>query len=103
MPLIHGALPYPWLFLIPHAYLQSLKVGPCRCLPQPHRTCINGVSVMLCLLVKTMCGRTPLTMPHADPEEGTGVRTAPWKITNSIVLYRNMQLDPLPLGKVGPP
>ena len=59
---------------------------------------------MLCLLAKTMCGRTQLTMPRADPEEGAGVRTpAPWKITNSIGLYRDMQLDPLPLGKVGPP
>ena len=59
---------------------------------------------MLCLLAKTMCGRTQLTMPRADPEEGAGVQTpAPWKITNSIGLYRNMQLDPLPLGKVGPP
>ena len=59
---------------------------------------------MLCLLAKTMSGRTQLTMPRADPEEGAGVRTpAPWKITNSIGLYRNMQLEPLPLGKVGPP
>ena len=69
-----------------------------------HRTCINGVSVLLSLLAKTMCGRTQLTMPLADPEEGAGVRTpAPWKITNSIGLYRNIQLDPLHLGKVGPP
>ena len=59
---------------------------------------------MLCLLAKTMCGRTQLTVLSADPEEGAGVRTpAPWKITNSIGLYRNMQLDPLPLGKVGRP
>ena len=59
---------------------------------------------MLYLLAKTMCGRTQLTMPRADPKEGAGVRTpAPWKITNSIGLYRNMQLDTLPLGKVGPP
>ena len=59
---------------------------------------------MLCLLAKTMCGRTQLTMPSADLEEGAGVRTpALWKISNSIGLYRNMQLDPLPLGKVGPP
>ena len=43
-------------------------------------------------------------MPRADPEEGAVVRTpAPWKITNSIGLYRNMQLDPLSLEKVGPP
>ena len=56
---------------------------------------------MLSLLAKTMCGRTQLTMPRADPEEGAGVRTpAPWKITSSIGLYRNMQLDPLHLGKV---
>ena len=27
----------------------------------------------------------------------------PWKITNSIGLYRNMQLDPLHLGKVERP
>ena len=60
---------------------------------------------MVCLLAKTMCGRTQLTMPRADPEEGTGVRTpAPWKITHSIGLYRIMQFDPPPtLGKVGPP
>ena len=56
---------------------------------------------MLCLLAKTMCGRTQLTMPRSDPEEGAVVRTpAPWKITNSIGLYRNMQLDPLPLEKL---
>ena len=55
---------------------------------------------MLSLLAKTMCRRTQLTMP----EEVAGVRTpAPWKITNSIGLYRNMQLDPLHLGKVEPP
>ena len=43
------------------------------------------------------------TMPRADPEEGAGVRTpALWKITNSVCLYTNMQLDPLLLGKVGP-
>ena len=59
---------------------------------------------MLSLLAKTMCGRTQLTMPRADPEEGAEVRTpAPWKITNSIGLYGNRQLDPLHLGKVGPP
>ena len=58
---------------------------------------------MLSLLAKTMCRRTQLTMPRADPEEVAGVRTqAPWKITNSIGLYRNMQLDPLHLGKVEP-
>ena len=56
---------------------------------------------MLCLLAKTMCGRTQLTIPPADPEEGAGV-PAPRKTTNSIGLYRNMQMDPLPLGKVGP-
>ena len=39
-------------------------------------------------------------MPRADPETGAVVRNpAPWKITNSIGLYRNMQLDPLPLEK----
>ena len=59
---------------------------------------------MLSLLAKTMCRRTQLTMPRADPEKVAGVRTpAPWKITNSIGLYRNMQLDPLHLGKVEPP
>ena len=59
---------------------------------------------MLSLLAKTMCRRTQLTMPRADPEEVAGVRIpAPWKITNSIGLYRNMQLDPLHLGKVEPP
>ena len=56
---------------------------------------------MLSLLAKTMCGRTQLTMPRA---EVAGIRTpAPWKITHSIGLYRNMQLDPLHPGKVGPP
>ena len=59
---------------------------------------------MLSLLAKTMCRRTQLTMARADPEEVAGVRTpAPWKITNSIGLYRNMQLDPLHPGKVEPP
>ena len=58
---------------------------------------------MLCLLAKTMCWRTKLTMPRANPEEGEGVRTpAPWKITNAIGLYRNMQLDPSPLEKFDP-
>ena len=58
---------------------------------------------MLSLLAKTMCGRTQLMMPRADPEEGAEVRTpAPWKITNSIGLYRNRQLDPLHLGKLDP-
>ena len=56
---------------------------------------------MLSLLAKKMCRRTQLTMPRADQEEVAGVRTpAPWKITNSIGLYRNMQLDPL--QKVNP-
>ena len=59
---------------------------------------------MLCLLLKTMCRRTQLTMPRADPEEVAGVRTpAPCKITNSIGLFRTMQLNPLHLGKVEPP
>ena len=59
---------------------------------------------MLSLLAKTMCRRTQLTMPLVDPEEVAGVRTpAPWKITNSIGLYRTMQFDPLHLGKVEPP
>ena len=58
----------------------------------------------LSLLAKTMCRRTLLTMPRADPEEVAGVRTpAPWKITNSIGLYRNMKLDPLHQEKVEPP
>ena len=58
---------------------------------------------MLSLLAKTMCGRTQLTMSRVDPEEVAGVRTpAPWKITNSIGLYRNMQLDPLHLEKLDP-
>ena len=34
---------------------------------------------------------------------GAGVRTpAPWKITSSIGLYRNMQLDPSPWEKLDP-
>ena len=91
------------IFWYPKRISNHLTVGPCRCLPQPHRTCINGVSVMVCLLAKTMCGRTQLTMPSADPEEGTGVRTpAPWKITNSIGLYRIMQFDPSSWEKLDP-
>ena len=67
---------------------------------KPHRTCINGVSVMLCLLAKTMCGRTHLMMPRADPEEWAGVRTpAPWKITDSIGLYKKYAIGALPPGK----
>ena len=60
---------------------------------------------MLCLVAKTMmCGRTQLTMPRAAPEEGAGdPDPIPCKITSSVGLYRNMQLDPHPLGKVGPP
>ena len=58
---------------------------------------------MLSLLAKTMCGRTQLTMPRADPEEVAGVRTpAPCKIKNSIGLYRNMQLDPSTWEKLDP-
>ena len=92
------------IFGYPKSISNHLTVGSCRCLPQPHRTCINGVSDILGLLAKTMCERTQLTMPRAEPEKGAGVQTpAPWKITNSIGLYRNMQLDPLHLGKVGPP
>ena len=34
---------------------------------------------------------------------GRGSGPHPRKITSSIGLYRNMQLDPNPLGKVGPP
>ena len=42
-------------------------------------------------------------MSRADPEEGAGVRTpASWKITNSIGLYRNMQLDPSTWEKLDP-
>ena len=55
---------------------------------------------MLCLLAKTMCGRIQLTMTRAYPGEGAGVLTpAPWKITNTKGLYRNMQLDPPPPWK----
>ena len=48
------------------------------------------------------------TNPVNDAKRGSrgGGRNpdpSPWKITNSIGLYRNMQLDPLPLGKVGTP
>ena len=58
---------------------------------------------MLCLMAKTMCGRTQLTMTRADQEEGAGVRTpASWKIINSIGLYRNMQLDPSSWEKLDP-
>ena len=59
---------------------------------------------MLFLVAKTMCGRTQLTMPCAAPEEGAGgPDPIPCTITTTIGLYRNMQLDPHPLGKVGPP
>ena len=55
---------------------------------------------MLCLLAKTMCGRTQLTVPHADTEAGgRGPDPCPWKITSSIRLYRNMQWEPQPLKK----
>ena len=58
---------------------------------------------MLCLLAKTMCARTQLTMPRADPEEGgRGPDPSPLEITNSIGLYRNMQLDPSPWEKLDP-
>ena len=58
---------------------------------------------MLCLLAKTMCGGTQLTMPRADPEEGYGFGPQPpWNITNSIGLHRNMQWDPSPLEKLDP-
>ena len=60
---------------------------------------------MLSPLAKTMCGRTKITMPRADPEEVAGVRTPappPCKITNSIGLYRNMQLDPSTWEKLDP-
>ena len=82
-----------------HGIFDTLSVSPghCCCLPQPHRTCINGVSVMLCLLAKTMCGRTQLTMPRADPEEGAGVRTpapekswTPWKCW-TVLLHRILE------------
>ena len=48
------------------------------------------------------------TNPVNDATRGSrgrdrGPDPSPWKITNSIGLYRNMQLDPLSLGKVGPP
>ena len=52
---------------------------------------------MLCLLAKTMCGRTQLTIPCADPEEGAG---SGQKFYRFIWKYK---IGPLPLGKVGPP
>ena len=80
-----------------HRIFDTLSVSPghCRCLPQPHKTCINGVSVMLCLLAKTMCGRTQLTMPRADPG-GRGPHPSPMEITNSIGLYRICNWTPPP-------
>ena len=58
---------------------------------------------MLCRLAETMFGRTQLPIPRADPEEGAGIRTpAPWKITNSIGIYRNVQLDPSPWETLEP-
>ena len=56
---------------------------------------------MLCLLSKTMCGRTKF-YDATRGSRGGGRGPALWKITNSVGLYRNMQLDPLLLGKVGP-
>ena len=95
-------------FLTPQAYLQSLNSRTLSLLTTAaqnlHQCYFYVVSAMLSLLAKTMCGRTQLTMQGADPEEVAGVRTpASWKITNTICLNRNMQLDPLHLGKVGPP
>ena len=48
------------------------------------------------------------TNPVNDATRGSrggdrGPDPSPLEITNSIGLYRNMQLDPLPLRKVGPP
>ena len=49
---------------------------------------------MLCLLAKTMCGRTQLTMPRPDPR--------PVENHKFYRFYRNMQLDPLPREKLDP-
>ena len=42
---------------------------------------------MLCLLVKTMCGGTQLTMPCADPEEGTGAGPQSPGISQILKVY----------------
>ena len=43
-------------------------------------------------------------MQRADPEEAAGdPDPTPLKITSSIRLYRNMQLDPTPWEKLDPP
>ena len=52
---------------------------------------------MLCFLAKTMCERTQLTMPRADPEEGAEVRTpAPWKSQILLVYIEICNWTPPP-------
>ena len=72
-------------FLIPQAYLQSLNSRTLSLFTTAARNLHQWSECPAMFLAKTMCGRTQLTMPRADPEEGAGVWTpAPWKITNSI-------------------
>ena len=65
---------------------------------------------MLRIVAETICARRQLTMSCAYPEGGGGRGPdPPWKITSSIGLYRDEQLDPPswkkldPLENVGPP
>ena len=60
---------------------------------------------MLCLLAKTMCGRTQLTMPRADPEEGQLLGLDPSPLENHK-FYRfiwKYAIGPLPPGESSTP
>ena len=58
---------------------------------------------MLRIVAETICGRRQLTMACADPEGGGRGPDLPWKITSSIGLYRDEQLDPPSWKKLDPP
>ena len=47
-------------------------------------------------MAKTLCGRIELALSWADPDGGRGLDPPPWKVTISIGLYRNKQMDPNP-------
>ena len=102
--MIHGALPYSWQVLISQSYLQSLNSRTLSLFTTAAQNLHQWSEFHAKFFGRDDVSTNPLTMPRADPEEVAGVRTqAPWKITNSIGLYRNMQLDPLHLGQVEPP
>ena len=58
---------------------------------------------MLCLLAVDNVWTNPVNGATRGFRGDRGPDPSLWKITNSIGLYRNMQSDPLHLGKVGPP